>query len=134
MARGITGFPKHLLPFPSEAGFDIEGSIDAAGDILDAELSSLAIRWHWQKDMTMGVGFATENVWSRQARRNRKKDDSTTDVDENRAALEFRIQLLMEQHEQHKKVVHVVVRWLKGVDAVLFESFCGMLKRKLEGR
>lgn len=26
----------------------------------------------------------------------------------------------------------VTVRWLKGHDAVLFESFCGMLKRKLE--
>jgi 23S rRNA (adenine1618-N6)-methyltransferase len=27
----------------------------------------------------------------------------------------------------------VTVRWIKGHDSVLFESFCGMLKRKLEG-
>ncbi|OJD13922.1 hypothetical protein AJ78_05685 [Emergomyces pasteurianus Ep9510] len=28
----------------------------------------------------------------------------------------------------------VAVRWIKGFDAVLFESFCGFLKRKVEGR
>ena len=27
--------------------------------------------------------------------------------------------------------VEVVVRWLQGRDSVLFESFCGMLKRQL---
>ena len=26
----------------------------------------------------------------------------------------------------------ITIRWLKGHDPVLFESFCGMLKRKLE--
>jgi len=26
----------------------------------------------------------------------------------------------------------VAIRWLKGHDTVLFESFCGMLKRNLE--
>lgn len=26
----------------------------------------------------------------------------------------------------------VTIRWLKGHDSVLFESFCGMVKRKLE--
>jgi len=25
-----------------------------------------------------------------------------------------------------------MVRWLKGLDTVIFESFCGMLKRKVE--
>ena len=28
--------------------------------------------------------------------------------------------------------VKVTIRWLKGNDSVLFESFCGMVKRKLE--
>ncbi|OAX78494.1 hypothetical protein ACJ72_07195 [Emergomyces africanus] len=28
----------------------------------------------------------------------------------------------------------VMVRWVKGLDAVLFESFCGFLKRKVQGR
>ncbi len=26
----------------------------------------------------------------------------------------------------------VTIRWLRGHDSVLFESFCGMVKRKLE--
>jgi 23S rRNA (adenine1618-N6)-methyltransferase len=26
----------------------------------------------------------------------------------------------------------VTVRWIKGHDSVIFESFCGMLKRKVE--
>lgn len=26
----------------------------------------------------------------------------------------------------------IVIRWLKGHDSVLFESFCGMLKRRVE--
>lgn len=28
--------------------------------------------------------------------------------------------------------VEVLVRWLQGRDSVLFESFCGMLKRQLK--
>ncbi len=31
------------------------------------------------------------------------------------------------------RVAVVSVRWLQGVDSVLFESFCGMLKRKIGG-
>jgi len=31
-----------------------------------------------------------------------------------------------------KEEIKVSVRWLKGFDSVLFESLCGMLKRKLE--
>lgn len=54
------------------------------------------------------------------------------EVDEDKAALGFKIQLKMDPVED--KLVRVVVRWLKGTDSVLFESFCGMIKRKLEGR
>lgn len=54
------------------------------------------------------------------------------EVDEGKAALGFKIQLKMDPVED--KLVRVVVRWLKGTDSVLFESFCGMIKRKLEGR
>lgn len=30
--------------------------------------------------------------------------------------------------------VEVLVRWLQGRDSVLFESFCGMLKRQLRAK
>lgn len=53
-------------------------------------------------------------------------------VDESKAALGFKVQVRQDGIEE--KGVKVVVRWLKGTDSVLYESFCGMLKRKLEGR
>ncbi|OJJ07081.1 hypothetical protein ASPVEDRAFT_141676 [Aspergillus versicolor CBS 583.65] len=135
VARGIPGFPKHLLPFPSEYTFELpDSSIDNVGRIADTELSSLHVHWVWRKNLAMGVGFAPENVWSRQYRRKMKISNSEEkpEVDEGKAALGFKIQLRMDPVED--KLVRVVVRWLKGTDSVLFESFCGMIKRKLEGR
>ncbi|GIK03940.1 hypothetical protein Aspvir_008015 [Aspergillus viridinutans] len=136
VARGIPGFPKHLLPFPSEFMFEIMNqSIDDISDKIDNELSKLRIHWTWRKNLAMGVGFAMENVWSRQARRKLQNSAATADmieIDESTAALGFKVQLKQDRLEE--KCVRVVVRWLKGLDSVLFESFCGMLKRKVEGR
>lgn len=84
-----------------------------------------------------GVGFSKQNVWSRAARRRRRSQDhqgkATVEDDENteEAALGFKIQAKQRKTAGH---VEVVIRWLKGNDAVLFESFCGMLKRQLENR
>ena len=44
-------------------------------------------------------------------------------------ALGFKIHL---QKKSEEAGLRVIVRWLKGHDSVLFESLCGMLKRKLE--
>lgn len=54
------------------------------------------------------------------------------EIDEGQAALGFKVQLKLDGIEDTR--TKVVVRWLKGTDSVLFESFVGMLKRKLEGR
>ncbi|KAL4914125.1 hypothetical protein BDW62DRAFT_204951 [Aspergillus aurantiobrunneus] len=135
VARGITGFPKHLLPFPSEYIFELSNSsIDNVGNSTDTELSSLHIHWIWRRNLGMGVGFAAENVWSRQYRRKIKISGSEEkpNIDERKAALGFKIQLKMDRIED--ETIRVIVRWLKGTDSVLFESFCGMIKRKLEGR
>ncbi|KAF4183470.1 hypothetical protein CNMCM8694_004974 [Aspergillus lentulus] len=136
VARGIPGFPKHLLPFPSEFMFEIMNqSIDDISDKIDKELCSLRIHWIWRKNLATGVGFAMENVWSRQARRKLQNSARAADmmeIDDSAAALGFKIQL--KQDGLDEKCVRVVVRWLKGLDSVLFESFCGMLKRKVEGR
>ncbi|KAF7163559.1 hypothetical protein CNMCM5623_008408 [Aspergillus felis] len=136
VARGIPGFPKHLLPFPSEFMFEImDQSIDDISDKVDKELSNLRIHWTWRKNLATGVGFAMENVWSRQARRKLQNSAGTAEmmeIDESTAALGFKVQLKHDRLEE--KCVRVVVRWLKGLDPVLFESFCGMLKRKVEGR
>ncbi|KAE8166707.1 DUF890 domain protein [Aspergillus tamarii] len=136
VARSITTFPKHLLPFPSEYIFNIpQGSVDDASQKLDKELASLPLQWLWRNNLAVGVGFALENVWSRQARRKSKGSAGamqSIDVDDSRAALGFKVHLRKEGIEE--KGVRVLVRWLKGTDSVLFESFCGMVKRKLEGR
>ncbi|GAB1194297.1 hypothetical protein APSETT444_003541 [Aspergillus pseudonomiae] len=126
----------HLLPFPSEYIFDIpNASIDEASQKLDKELTSLPLQWLWRYNLAVGVGFAMENVWSRQARRKMKGSASAMqniEVDDSSAALGFKVHLRKEGIEE--KGVRVLIRWLKGTDSVLFESFCGMVKRKLEGR
>ena len=96
------------------------------------------MQWVWHKSLATGIGFAMENVWSRQARRKLKSSDTSLEmqkarVDEEAAALGFKI-LLKREGALEDKGVRVLVRWVKGSDSVLFESFCGMVKRKLEGR
>lgn len=58
---------------------------------------------------------------------------NSAEMDEDQAALGFKVQLRLDISGENKKV-QMQLRWLKGADTVLFESFCGMLKRKLEGR
>ena len=83
-----------------------------------------------------GVGFANQNVWSRAARRQRKTLnkqgwDAVENEDLDEAALGFKVQA---QQKKPAEQVEVLIRWLKGNDAVLFESFYGMLRRQLENR
>ena len=76
-----------------------------------------------------------ENVWSRQARRKMQGSAGLAhkaEIDEAKAVLGFKI--LVKKEGIEDKGVRVVVQWLKGTDSVLFESFCGMVKRKTEGR
>ncbi|KAI4137045.1 MAG: hypothetical protein LQ340_008106 [Diploschistes diacapsis] len=112
----------------------------------------LDVRWRWKKDTGIGVGFAAGNVWSRAARRKREKerrekgermdvdgngdgdgdgddDDDEEDGEKKEPALGFKI--TVNDAEGEKGVVEVGVRWLVGMDSVLFESFCGMVKREL---
>lgn len=149
VVRSITNFPKHLLPFPPEFTFHAaKKRIDAVGHTIDAEMRSLPLlRWQWRPGLAAsGIGFARENVWSRQARRKRLKEqqqqqqedrtaaaqkmDVEAESDEKTAALGFKIQL--KQDKELEEGPTVVLRWLKGTDSVLFESFCGMLKRKVD--
>jgi 23S rRNA (adenine1618-N6)-methyltransferase len=45
-------------------------------------------------------------------------------------ALGFKIHV--ESNPEGQSGAKVTVRWLKGHDGVLFESFCGMMKRQIE--
>ena len=86
--------------------------------------------------MATGVGFANGNVWSRAARRKQQQSPtSSTDKDhtmheedeDGGLALGFKIQL----RKSNEGASEIMIRWLQGRDSVLFESFCGMLKRQL---
>ena len=50
-------------------------------------------------------------------------------------ALGVRVQLrLLPGEDRESKEVQATIRWIQGTDSVIFESFCGMAKRKIEGR
>jgi len=83
----------------------------------------------WKASISTGVGFSEKAVWSRGARRHAAKAAETEANEEAEMALGFKIQV---GEKIGGPEVQVTVRWLKGHDAVLFESLCGMLKRKLE--
>lgn len=85
------------------------------------------------------------NVWSRSFRRRKQQkgniggkdqgDDiaaGAEEIDDEEATLGFGVQLRYDNASRDNVVV--VIRWLKGNDSVLFESFCGMLKRTLDMR
>lgn len=87
--------------------------------------------------MATGAGFAKGNVWSRAARRKQQqsptnstdKDQDMNESEDGGPVLGFKIRL-----EILGGGTVVKVRWLQGRDSVLFESFCGMLKRQLKAQ
>ncbi|KAL8799908.1 MAG: hypothetical protein Q9200_007415, partial [Gallowayella weberi] len=144
IARGVsTSIPKHLLPFPSEFIFHLPtASFTTVESKMNTLLESLDLRWRYRGPIATGVGFARANVWSRAARRRERKkggernalessdgdDDEGEEEEEEEPALGFKIQLRMDKGSEG---VGVMVRWLQGRESVLFESFCGMLKRQM---
>lgn len=146
----MTTLPKNLLPFPSLYNFELSGKskglLEKAIEKIHIEFSSLRYFYHTWKSKQSCVGYAMEDVWSRKARRKFSREHPQDDrlhsdgngdrnignkggmgVEIEEAALGFRIDLSL----QADGSVDLNVRWLKGADQVLFESFCGMLKRKV---
>ena len=132
------------MPFPSEYRFAISDKfIEETARGLNLVLEPLFLRWQYRPNLSAGIGFAPKDVWSRSARRQTKKEEMTAqtasnesmdedamdeDDDEAEPALGFKIQLT---RVEDGKGVDVLIRWLQGHDSVLFESFCGMVKRQL---
>ncbi|KAH8155337.1 uncharacterized protein LAJ45_00347 [Morchella importuna] len=71
-------------------------------------------------DRVVGRGEARGDVWSRKARRRKARGEMDVDVEGGEVKMGFRIEVMGGE---------VVVRWTRGTDHVLFESFCGMLRR-----
>lgn len=126
------GVEKSLLPFPPCCTIPIraERTNDAMRTINES-LEGLDLQWRWKQELQTGVGLASGNTWSRAARRKKMKqerggiDEDADDGDEElTVALAFKITIV---------TGGVEVRWLRGRDHILFESFCGMVKRVIDG-
>lgn len=146
-----------LLPMATEWTVDLpagNGELEELGKRVDGVMRELDVRWRWREDLHTGVAFVKENVWSRSARRKRKfqqqqqegakkkakggndddggkkggddeSDSSSEEEDGEPIALAVKIVCSQGQ---------VNIRWLRGTDFTLWESFCGMLKRALGAR
>jgi 23S rRNA (adenine1618-N6)-methyltransferase len=122
-----------VLPQPTAQTIAV-ASVSAAdaGKRVDALLSALDVRWRWRTEVGMGVMLTKENVWSRSARRKRQRlegGDGTANTelasaakDDDEVGLAVKVTC---------KDGAVDLRWLQGQDHVLFQSFCGLLKRSL---
>ena len=139
VARAIPGIDKKMLPFPSifEMSNDCD-SISELGARIDRCVRGLDLQWQWKAQLNTGVGASKADVWSRKARRQQKRrgdDEEMTNenVDEENIdpepALVFKI-VVVPPPEGSGMIIKV--RWLEGQQVVLYESFCGWLKRKLE--
>lgn len=151
-----------LLPFPAEFEFEIQDpmGVEEVGKRVNAEINGLELQWQWKPAGGVGLGVAEKgDCWSRKARRRMEqesrmkvvedeemRDDDEEEEEDKEPELVFKIQVRRSQisekggDEGKAKAkekggvvaVAVMVRWLQGHDHVLFESFCGWLKRKLD--
>ncbi len=149
---GTATLEKKYLSFPTDFMVEVEGKDgEVVGQDVDGVLQDLDMIWDWSNDKNEGVGFASGNVWGRKARRKkkvtteetevgepsrkkRKADDATGVESMDGIPFGFKIVVSLKKAEQagkNKTKTEVLVRWIKGTDSVLFESFCGMVKRKL---
>lgn len=124
---------KAVLPPATEQTVEVEGADGAAlGKRVNEVLGGLEVRWMWKPLLEAGVMECKGNVWSRAARRKKrfgggdaekeKMEEGSEEEDEEEVALAVKVSC---------NDGKVEVRWLRGWEHVLFESFCGMLKRAL---
>ncbi|RDL30837.1 uncharacterized protein BP5553_10182 [Venustampulla echinocandica] len=137
-SRNVNSIPKTLLPFPSEYHIAFGSSSDTGkvSQHINDVLSGLPLKWMWKPSILVGVGFSDKAVWSRAARRHMAKkgqegsEEEEEEDDDTDIALGFKI--YVEGVAESETLNRVTVRWIKGHDNVLFESFCGMVKRKID--
>lgn len=87
----------------------------------------------WKVGLGTGLGFSETAVWSRASRRHaskiREEEEKAGQDSKEDSALGFKVVV---EPSLEASGSRICIRWVKGNDSVLFESFCGMLKRKLE--
>ncbi len=154
VARGTSAVEKKELPAITEMEFMIDLDLRKASmkvnDVMkdleeEAEVEEV-LNWQWKAQHSMGLGMTKEDCWSRKARRKRmmvrqgnvdqemKENGHDNSGEDQEPKLVFKINVRESLEEGKTRGVLVHVRWLQGHDSVLFESFCGWLKRKIEDR
>ncbi|KAA8571224.1 hypothetical protein EYC84_000557 [Monilinia fructicola] len=141
VSRGCGSLPKSLLPFPAEQSITIlTANKDMVARSLHDTLSECMTLWTWDSKNFAGVGFCDQAVWSRKSRRGRENarivsraSGSHVEVEDQKwpKDMAFGFKISLEELEGDSNGSKVIVRWLQGHNSVLFESFCGMMKRKL---
>ena len=164
----------HVLPFPTSYRVPVppDTKEDDEVEVINKELSALPLSsWSALSSGEKAAhGASNGNVWSRAARRQRQRAESTGEgaTASKGDPFEFEVEYVIDSghsdaafdtHEHDGKEDHmewdnteeaqetkdikaeniantqkhasVVVHWKRGLDQTLWESFCGMLKRKI---
>lgn len=138
-----------VLPWPTGRTIRLEGweSVRAVGRRVDGTIKGLkGARWVWRELLDAGVMQCRENVWSRAAKRQRMfaeraraavgggegahmgdDDDEDAEDEDEDGVVALAVKITCGKEE-------VEVRWLRGQDYAVFESFCAMLQRTLTGK
>lgn len=95
-------------------------------------LIKLPLKWMWKASISTGIGFSDKAVWSRAARRHVTKSRDEAMEEDSEGDMAFGFKIHVEANPGGVGGSKTSLRWLKGHDSVLFESFCGMVKRKVE--
>ncbi|OMP82170.1 putative methyltransferase-like protein [Diplodia seriata] len=126
---------KHILPLPTDYKLPISDvPMERFTKAINETMHNLALQWKWNEELRLGYGRATKNVWSRSARRKRKREEGAKQPTSNKGAelkdeSDSEIALGFEISVQTDVLL---IRWVQGQEQVLFESFCGMMKQTLQ--
>ncbi|KAA8895366.1 hypothetical protein FN846DRAFT_922368 [Sphaerosporella brunnea] len=129
-SAAVAGSMKGCSPLTRpELEFTVPRSVGGVGEEVVVLLSGLELM-HSKRD-ELGKEFYVEvkgNVWSRAARRAMARGAMALMlVDE-----DVKLGVLITLAEAGEDKTAINVRWKRGREGVLFESFCGMVKRKLQ--
>ena len=128
---------EEVLSVREEAGHKVFSSFKE--DILQVMMDMDLIFWEeirkhrrdWEKVVFGVIGRATENVWSRSWRRKKMRGEAHVEKvkempSDGTCAFGFAVAIY-----DADGMLTVVVKWREGHDAIMYESFCGFMKRKL---
>lgn len=116
------------MPFPTEFEFTVSGEVPGVAAVVEALGRELELK-NWDVQEVEGKmvanGEAVGNVWSRAARRVKARGEKVKVSGDGGVKLGFRVVV-----GAREGGCGVVVRWVRGSDHVLFESLCGVVRRR----